>query len=94
MVIRKNEYEGSVSMSAREQVLMNKIENLRRFGIDISNSRFKDKDVENFLVVLISGDLNRRLIIRSGLPHLLQLQGLRREPENLESTVFLNHLME
>ena len=42
MVIRKNEYEGSVSMSAREQVLMNKIENLRRFGIDISNSRFKD----------------------------------------------------
>ena len=51
MVIRKNEYEGSVSMSAREQVLMNKIENLRRFGIDISNSRFKDKDVENEIVM-------------------------------------------
>lgn len=51
MVIRKNEYEGSVSMSARELVLMNKIENLRRFGIDISNSRFKDKDVENEIVM-------------------------------------------
>ena len=38
-------------MSAREQVLMNKIENLRRFGIDISNSRFKDKDVENEIVM-------------------------------------------
>ena len=30
---------------------MNKIENLRRFGIDISNSRFKDKDVENEIVM-------------------------------------------
>lgn len=40
-------------MSARAQVLMNKIENLRRFGIDISNSRFKDKDVENEVVMTV-----------------------------------------
>lgn len=40
-------------MSARTQVLMNKIENLRRFGIDISNSRFKDKDVENEVVMTV-----------------------------------------
>ena len=33
-------------MSAREQVLMKIIANLRRFGIDISNSKFKDKDIE------------------------------------------------
>lgn len=40
-------------MSARAQVLMNKIENLRRLGIDISNSRFKDKDVENEVVMTV-----------------------------------------
>ncbi len=40
-------------MSAREQVLMNKIENLRRFGIDISNSKFKDKDIENEVVMTV-----------------------------------------
>ena len=45
--IRKLSVRGSVSMSAREQVLMKIIANLRRFGIDISNSKFKDKDIEN-----------------------------------------------
>ena len=41
--IRKLSVRGSVSMSAREQVLMKIIANLRRLGIDISNSKFKDK---------------------------------------------------
>ena len=35
--IRKLSVRGSVSMSAREQVLMKIIANLRRFGIDIGN---------------------------------------------------------
>lgn len=38
-------------MSARVQVLMNKIENLKRFGIDINNSKFKNNDIENELVM-------------------------------------------
>ena len=38
-------------MSARAQILLNKIENLKRFGIDISNSKFKNNDVENELVM-------------------------------------------
>ena len=41
--IRKLSVKGSVSMSAREQVLMKIIANLRRLRIDISNSKFKDK---------------------------------------------------
>ena len=45
--IRKLSVRGSVSMSVREQVLMKIIANLRRLGIDISNSKFKDKDIEN-----------------------------------------------
>ena len=49
--IRKLSVRGSVSMSVREQVLMKIIANLRRLGIDISNSRFKDKDVENEIVM-------------------------------------------
>ena len=40
-------------MSAREQVLMKIIANLRRFGIDISNSKFKDKDIENEVVMTV-----------------------------------------
>lgn len=40
-------------MSAREQVLMNIIGNLRRFGVDISNSKFKDKDIENEVVMTV-----------------------------------------
>ena len=50
---KKAECEGSVSMSAREQVLMKIIANLRRFGIDISNSKFKDKDIENEVVMTV-----------------------------------------
>lgn len=38
-------------MSARAQILLNKIENLKRFGIDISNSKFKNNDIENELVM-------------------------------------------
>ena len=52
-IYKKAECEGSVSMSAREQVLMNIIGNLRRFGIDISNSKFKDNDIENEVVMTI-----------------------------------------
>ncbi len=51
--IRKLSVRGSVSMSAREQVLMKIIANLRRFGIDISNSKFKDKDIENEVVMTV-----------------------------------------
>ena len=40
-------------MSAREQVLMKIIANLRRLGIDISNSKFKDKDIENEVVMTV-----------------------------------------
>ena len=47
--IRKLSVRGSVSMSAREQVLMKIIANLRRLGIDISNSKFKDKDVREYM---------------------------------------------
>ena len=52
-IYKKAECEGSVSMSAREQVLMNIIGNLRRFGVDISNSKFKDKDIENEVVMTV-----------------------------------------
>ena len=51
--IRKLSVRGSVSMSAREQVLMKIIANLRRLGIDISNSKFKDKDIENEVVMTV-----------------------------------------
>lgn len=51
--IRKLSVRGSVSMSVREQVLMKIIANLRRLGIDISNSKFKDKDIENEVVMTV-----------------------------------------
>ena len=47
--IRKLSVRGSVSMSVREQVLMKIIANLRRLGIDISNSKFNIKDVREYM---------------------------------------------
>lgn len=38
-------------MSDAAHVLMNKIENLKRFGIDISNSKFKNNDLEDVRVM-------------------------------------------
>ena len=101
--IRKLSVRGSVSMSAREQVLMKIIANLRRLGIDISNSKFKDKDIENEVVMTVYiKDVreymacyeNRHLIIHSGLQRLLQLQDWNRMLKNLELTAFLNHSKE
>lgn len=40
-------------MSTRTHVLLNKIENLKRFGVDISNSRLKDKDIESEVVMTV-----------------------------------------
>ena len=86
-------------MSAREQVLMKIIANLRRLGIDISNSKFKDKDIENEVVMTVyikdvREDWSRHLIIPSGLQLIHQLTGWRRMPESLELIVSLNLLME
>ena len=88
-------------MSAREQVLMKIIANLRRLGIDISNSKFKDKDIENEVVMTVYiKDVreymawSRHLIIPSGLQRLLQLQDWNRMLKNLELTAFLNHSKE
>lgn len=38
-------------MSDAAHMLMNKIENLKRFGIDISNSKFKNNDLEDVRVM-------------------------------------------
>lgn len=38
-------------MSDAAHMLMNKIENLKRFGIDISNSKFKNSDLEDVRVM-------------------------------------------
>jgi len=38
-------------MSDTARMLMNKIENLKRFGIDISNSKFKNNDLEDVRVM-------------------------------------------
>ncbi len=38
-------------MSDAAHILMNKIENLKRFGIDISNSKFKNNDLEDVRVM-------------------------------------------
>lgn len=38
-------------MSDASHMLMNKIENLKRFGIDISNSKFKNNDLEDVRVM-------------------------------------------
>ena len=94
-------------MSAREQVLMKIIANLRRFGIDISNSKFKDKDIENEVVMTVYIKdvreymacydfirLEQTLNNSQWSAAIHQLTGWRRMPESLELIVSLNLLME
>lgn len=48
---RMMKYKGSDNMSGTTRMLLNKIENLKRFGVDISNSKFKNNNLEDSRVM-------------------------------------------